>query len=411
MFFNFGGNNRPPPQSNDTEYYDTLGISKTATEREIKKAYRKMALQHHPDKNKGNAAAQEKFQKINEAYEVLSNTEKKEKYDKFGKVGINNEHGGMNPHDIFSNFFGRNMNMRQNTPRNTKVKPTYHTLNVTLEEMYNGNKKQLKITRKRICKKCNGVGGPKEAIHKCLRCNGQGQINIRRQIGPGMIQQMCKQCDICKGTGKTMNPRLVCKECKGNKTIQEAKICSVYIDAGSADGSSVKLYQEGNEEPGCIAGDIIFKLKQKPHNIFKRNGNNLHILKKISLIDALCSYNFAFTHLDQRIIYVKQPSNDSIICPNTVRCVKGEGMTILNSSNKGNLIIHFSIEFPKKLSSKFKSILKNVLPDKTNIEKPLHSYELNSTKYDPSIDPHHIKSTNNQNDNDENAQQQQCAQQ
>tara|TARA_B110000285_G_scaffold3774_1_gene3953 strand:+ start:31 stop:1218 length:1188 start_codon:yes stop_codon:yes gene_type:complete len=375
MFFH------PQNQSNtDTEYYDALGIEKTATEKEIKKAYRKLALKYHPDKNKSNPDAVSKFQKISEAYEVLQSSEKRKKYDTYGKNGVNSSghrsHSNMDPFSMFNHMFNTK------SQQSTQMKPTYLDLPVTLEEMFSGKTKKFKIGRKRICKTCDGIGGEKEGVKQCDTCNGQGRIHIRRSVGPGMIQQMVQMCPKCHGKCSIILPQFRCKTCHGKKTVIENKICMVEIAPGAANGSSIKLYQEGDAEPGKLPGDIVFKLKQTDHPIFKRNENDLHIMKNISLIEALDNHSFVLTHLDNRTLFVKTGGPQDILQPNAIRCIPNEGMPFPHAPlQKGKLIIHYNIQFPKNLSESQLQTLRTCLNKKKEIEKPNHSYEYVTVPY------------------------------
>ena len=356
------------------EYYKILGVSRTATEKEIKRAYRKLALKFHPDKNKGDKEAQEKFQKISEAYEVLHDPEKRTQYDKFGKNTTRMNHGqSRTPFDIFEQFFGQSQsNFGGRT--HTQVQPTYMNLSVSLEQLYTGVTKKFKISRKRICKECNGLGGPEHAIQVCMQCKGTGKRKIVREIGPGMIQQMIQPCRACNGQGKLVHPDLCCDVCGGLKTVDEEKICTVEIKPGTEHGSSIKLYREGNEEPGKIPGDIVFKVQQKKHALFKRDGANLHIRREISLIDALDEYKFVITHLDKRTLYIKTAPGD-VLQPNAVRFIPNQGMPLSHAPQQnGHLVIHYAIQFPKRLTEKERENLRKVLPNKTDIREPQHAF-------------------------------------
>lgn len=377
MFFNPSVNG-----SKDTEYYDILGLKRNATETEIKRAYRKLALKYHPDKNKSNPDAGKKFQKISEAYEVLKNPDKRKTYDAVGKEGMkrgaNMNRQPTDPFSMFNHFFNQNGETKQ---QSRQVQPIYVDLPVTLEDLYTGKTKKFKIGRKRLCKGCNGLGGKPEGIQPCVVCNGDGKIHVRRTIGPGMIQQMIQICPKCKGEKQIIKPEFRCKTCHGKKTIEENKICTVEITAGAKNGSSIKLYQEGHEEPGKLPGDIVFKLIQKEHPIFKRDENDLHMMKRISLIDALDNHSFVLSHLDKRTLYIKTPTG-VIVHPNSVRCIPDEGMPLSHSPlQKGKLIIHYQIEFPTFLRKSQRKVLRDVFQKNESIKKPPHSFEYETKSY------------------------------
>lgn len=199
----------------DTKYYDILEVKPTATETELKKAYRKLALKYHPDKNPNEG---ERFKLISQAYEVLSDSQKREVYDRYGEEGIKEGGGGgggmHNPMDIFNMFFGGGGTRE----RETKAKDTIHTLSVSLEQIYKGATRKMKLTREVICKKCKGSGGEGSSdVSKCSRCDGRG-IEIKRvQIAPGFVQTAQTRCSTCRGEGEVIkNP---CKQCDGQKKV------------------------------------------------------------------------------------------------------------------------------------------------------------------------------------------------
>ena len=221
----------------ETKFYDILGVSPTATEQELKKAYRKMALKYHPDKNPD---AGDKFKEISQAYEVLSDAEKREVYDEFGEQGIKEQGGGRgggagfsSPMDMFNMFFGGGMpgggggggGGRGGRGSRSKTKPMVHKLAVSLEDLYNGMVRKLAANRDIKCEACDGKGG--DRVTTCATCKGQGMRVQTRQIGPGMIQQMQMPCDKCGAKGEVVDPKSVCKECKGKRTIREKKILEV----------------------------------------------------------------------------------------------------------------------------------------------------------------------------------------
>ena len=330
--------------ANDTEYYDILNIKKDATEIEIKKAYRKLAIKNHPDKG----GDPEKFKEISVAYQVLSDPEKRKTYDQFGKDLVNQNMSS--PPDIFSMFFGQQHANSHN--QNKKCKNSVHNIKVSLEDIYNGKKMKINVTRQRL-KYPNGMK-QSDCVQTCANCNGQGFITQVRRFGP-MIQQSQVKCEKCNGIGKLWN---------GVQTVKESKILEIYISKGIHHGKKIKFDGESDEKPGMLPGDIIFVLHEKKHNIFTRKDNDLLITKKINLSEALCGTEFILTQLDNRKLLIKSEKN-KIIKPGEIMCIENEGMPMEdNPYVKGHLFIMFDIVFPlpKHLSDKHKSIIKKILP-------------------------------------------------
>jgi len=339
--------------STKRDFYEILGVAKTATPEEIKKAYRKLAIKYHPDKNPGNTEAEEKFKEISEAYEVLSNTEKREQYDRFGKEGMNGG-GGIDPFDIFGSFFGMGGSSaaggRPRGPQRTKDMIT--PINITLEDIYNGKTKKMKVSRNVVCNTCGGAGSKDgKPMQKCKECEGQGVKMAVRQIGMGMYQQMRVECKDCKGKGVKVVEANKCGNCKGNKVMQESKILNVEIDKGVHENKKIVFSGESNQEPGLETGDIIFVVQVTPHDLFKRSGNDLIMEKKIDLVDALIGYSYKFDHLDGRAVIVEVKSGQ-IIKPGDIREVSGMGMPMYSRTYEmGSLFIKFDVNFPTKLSN------------------------------------------------------------
>ena len=210
----------------ETKFYDILGVGPTATEAELKKAYRKQALKYHPDKNPD---AGDKFKEISQAYEVLSDPEKREIYDEFGEQGIKEGHGKnagfSSPMDMFNMFFGGGMGAGPGGTRSrNKTKPMVHKLGVTLEELYNGKVRKLAANRDIQCENCDGKGGKK--VKKCSDCHGLGMKTKTRQMGP-MVQQSQHPCGTCSTRGEVVDPASICKTCKGKRTTRDKKILEV----------------------------------------------------------------------------------------------------------------------------------------------------------------------------------------
>ncbi|XP_072013309.1 dnaJ homolog subfamily A member 2-like [Amphiura filiformis] len=349
-FTSRGGGN-----SNDTTLYEILGVTKNASDAELKKSYRKLAKEFHPDKNPEHG---EKFKEISFAYEVLSNSDKRETYDRFGmeglKEGMSGDSGGMD--DIFSHFFGGGMfggghpfggAFGGGRRRRTKGEDTVHRLGVSLEDLYNGKTAKLQLSKNTICAPCNGHGGKPGAMQPCRTCQGRGiKISIR-QIGPGMVQQLQSTCPDCKGEGERINERDRCKRCHGQKTVKESKILEVHVDKGMREGQKITFRGEGDQQPGIEPGDVIIVLIEKEHDVFKRNGADLHMEHTIGITEALCGFQFSLRHLDKRDMLIKYPAG-GIIQPGCRRVVENEGMPIYRHPfDRGHLIIKFNIEFPE----------------------------------------------------------------
>jgi len=265
----------------DTEkFYKLLEVDKSATEAEIKKAYRKLAVKHHPDKG----GDPEKFKEVTRAYEVLSDADKRSKYDRFGEAGLEDGGGGGDPSDIFEAFFGGQGRRGAGQRRRQKTKDVVQPLKVTLEQMYSGATKKMAITRQVIDKK--------KGVQDCRQCDGRGvKVEVIR-MGP-MIQQMQSQCSACGGSGKSF------------QTKQEREVLEVHIQKGSPDGHKVMFRDMADEHPDADPGDVVFVLKQQEHAVFKRKGADLFIERNISLMEALCGLCFELTHLDGRKLLIK----------------------------------------------------------------------------------------------------------
>ena len=363
MFFNHINQS-----SADTEYYDILELSKNASIDQIKKSFRKKAMKEHPDRG-GDA---DKFKKISEAYEILSNNEKREVYDKYGKMGL--EHSmNENTHpmnDIFQ-MFGQN-----SSPQAKKSEPITKILSVDLKTLYNGITIKQQIERQ-IYKAKTG----KPLL--CGYCNGKGYIESFKQIGPGMLQQVQKPCQYCNRTGYNAI------------ILTEMKTFKITIEKGMKDGQKIKIKNEGHHTPGNTPGDIIFIIKMKQHAQFKRENSHLLIKKNITLSEALCGTSFYIKHLDGRYLNIST-KKDTIITPDSIKIIKEEGMPLQkNPFNKGNLVIYFSITFPKYNefdSEKLLTILprkkreSNIADAEQYLMEEFHESMLNDNKEDSVYD-------------------------
>ncbi|KAM9814407.1 dnaJ homolog subfamily A member 4 [Syngnathus typhle] len=327
----------------ETGYYDLLGVGPKASAEEIKKAYRKLALKYHPDKNPNEG---EKFKLISQAYDVLSDSKKRDLYDQGGEQAI--KEGGMggasSPMDIFNMFFGGGGRMQ----RERRGKNIVHQLSVSLEDMYNGCTRKLALQKNVVCEKCEGYGGKKGTLEKCSSCKGRGvQIKVQ-QIGPGMIQQIQSMCGDCHGQGESFSSKDRCKNCNGHKVERKKKILEVHIDKGMRDGQKITFHGEGDQEPDLEPGDVIIVLDQKEHSLFKRSDDKLTMTMSIKLVEALCGFKKAINTLDDRtLVITSQPGE--VIKNNDTKVIQSEGMPVYRSPyEKGQLFIQFQVEFPEK---------------------------------------------------------------
>jgi molecular chaperone DnaJ len=341
------------------DYYNILGVNKGASDDEIKKAYRKMAMKFHPDKNPGNSEAEAKFKEAAEAYETLSDQSKRQNYDRFGSSGNPFGGGGGNPFggghgfsmdDIFSQFgdiFGnRGGNQRQqNRGGDLRIKVT-----VNIDDVLKGTTKKIKYKRQVKCDPCNGKGGTD--VKNCLACNGSGQRIVVQNTPFGQMRTQTT-CPDCGGTGKKISNK--CNHCHGDGTTLKEQIIDVNIPTGVSTGMQLKMEGYGNAVRDGVNGDL-FLIVEEEHNFeFKRDGNNLIVEKVISVIDAVCGSN----------ITVKTPHGDIPVMVEagtehgrTIR-VSGKGIPDIHYG-LGDLYIRFSIKIPKNIPLDEKMILEKL---------------------------------------------------
>jgi len=371
----------------ETKFYDLLGVTPTASDSDLKKAYRKMALKYHPDKN---PSAGEKFKEISMAYEVLSNSEKRRLYDMHGEQGIKEGGGGgggggfHSPMDLFDMFFGGGGGGGSRGPRGPRrTKNLMHQLSVSLEDMYKGTTRKLAFQKNVICTDCDGLGGREGAVQRCPNCRGTGMQVRVQQLGPGMMQQIQSVCHECQGQGERIDPKHRCKTCNGRKVTRERKILEVSVDKGMEDGQKITFSGEGDQEPGLEPGDIIIVLDEKEHSIFKRNGIDLIMKMQISLSEALTGLKKTIQTLDSRTLVIQTVSGE-VVKNGDIKCVYGEGMpTYRNPFEKGKLIIQFAVQFPERLDPAVAEKLEKILPLKEEPMIPDDHDEVDLNDFDP----------------------------
>ena len=360
------------------DYYEILGVIKTATSEEIKKAYRKLALKYHPDRNKGDKASEAKFKEASEAYHILSDKERRTNYDQFGHAAFEggSGRGGFSNFDFsgsFSDIFGSDIfddffegfggmgGRRKQRRTGFRGEDLRYDLSISLEDAYNGKKQEINFSSSETCSRCNGYGGePGSKPVECSTCGGQGRV--RSSQGFFTIQQTCPECS---GSGEKISN--TCKECKGMGKKQTRKKISTNIPKGVDDGTRIRLPGKGEAGvKGGSNGDLYIFVSVKPHNIFKRSEENLFFEFPISLADSALGISLEVPTIDSGKAKVKIP-------PGTQNGkqfrLKGKGMPIIRSKEFGDLYIQAVTEVPVSLTKEQKILLekfKKLEDEKTN---------------------------------------------
>jgi DnaJ family protein A protein 2 len=367
----------------ETELYDVLGVPPSASEGDIKKAYRQKAKEHHPDKNPNDPEAGAKFQELGAAYEILSDPNSRAIYDERGIAGLGSgggPGGGMDPADLFAQFFGGmpsgfpfEFDVGGGAPR--KRQDDVIPYEVTLEDLYNGKCVKMNMEKNATCGTCQGSGGKKGTKAKpCVKCEGKGWTFTQTQISQSRIATSRSKCHECDGIGEKIREKDRCKKCKGEKIVKEKTRQEIFVEKGMSDRQRIVLAGAGDEEPGMPPGDVVFVLKQLPHKTFERSGSDLLTTITITLSEALLGFSrILLTHLDGRGIKVSSPPL-KVIQPNQTLVLRGEGMpTYKNPEHKGNLYVALQIEMPDEswLASVDRTALAAQLPPKRQEISPL----------------------------------------
>ena len=351
---------------NKRDYYEVLGVGKSATEDEIKKAYRSLAKKYHPDMNPGDKEAEVKFKEVNEAYAVLSDSEKRSKYDRFGHDAFDPTSGGggyggfggfsgdFDFGDIFSSFFGgggSSSSSRANAPREGDDVLT--RINIEFEEAAFGAKKEVNFARIETCSSCQGSGAEsKNDIEKCPECRGSGRVTVRQQTILGYMQTQ-RSCQRCSGRGQII--KSPCKNCNGKGRVKINKKLEVNIPSGIDDRQNIILRGQGSSGlNGGPSGDLIIEVRVKEHKIFEREGNNIYCEVPISFTEATLGAEIDIPVLGGTTEKYKIPDGTQSATEFTL---KGKGIPDINTKKKGDLIIKVAVETPRNLNNKQKELL------------------------------------------------------
>lgn len=357
------------------DFYETLGVARSASDDEIKKAYRKLAMKYHPDRNQGDTEAEEKFKEVQKAYDILSDKQKRSAYDQYGHAGVDPNMGaggfggggfgggfggaqGFDFSDIFSQMFGGAASGgRQQSYQGSDLQ---YRISITLEEAAKGIKKRITIPTHEECDVCHGSGAkPGTSPTTCSTCHGTGTIHVRQAIF-----QMQQTCPTCHGTGKEIKEP--CAKCHGEGRVKTTKTVEVNIPAGIDDGQQIRLSGEG--EPGmhgALAGDLYVVVHVKEHKTFERNGLDLHCEMPISFATAALGGEVEVPTLDGK---VKLSIPKETQTGRRMR-VKGKGVKSLRSSAVGDLYCHVLVETPVNLTDRQKELLEEFEKISTGMER------------------------------------------
>lgn len=344
---------------NAEDFYKLLGVSRTATLKEIKKAYRQKSLEYHPDKNKEEGAA-EKFAEINRAYEVLSDDEKRQVYDRHGEEGLKQHEqrsggggfgGGFGGGSPFDDFFG--FGQRQRHDQEQRTPSVDVPLELSLEQLYKGETFEVSYVRQVLCLRWEMCMKPNQ------ECQGPGIRMKRQQIAPGFVQQFQQHDERCVAPGKMWLNN--CSECP-SKTETEKIDLTIDVAKGMRPGEAITFEGVTDEKPGYKSGDLNFIVNEKPHKEYHRDGDHLYKTMEIPLVDALTGFSVTLTQLDGEEFTVR--IDDIVECDHVLR-VPGKGMPRRSGRGYGDLYITFEVDFPDELTKAQKQLIRDILTGKT----------------------------------------------
>ncbi len=374
------------------DYYEVLGVNKTASPDDIKRAYRRMAMKHHPDKNPNDKQAEEKFKQCAEAYEVLSDPEKRKRYDQFGHEGLRGfgmrDYQHMNWQDIgtifedvfrgfggFGDIFGMGSSGRTRRTGPARGYDLETTVELTLEDIAGGAEKTIEFIRQDTCPDCSGTGSAKgKPPSRCPKCQGSGQVQA---AGLGGLFQMVSTCPACRGKGQVITTP--CKKCRGSGTVPKKRTVNIKIPAGVHEGQGIRVSNEG--EPGRNGGprgDLYCYVRVKAHLFLMRDGNDLVAAVPISLTQAALGATIDVPTLDGTRQLKIPPGTQNA----SLFRIKGQGLKDLRRNRKGDELIRVVIEVPKKLNKEQEKLLrafeqienKNSMPETNSFLEKLRKY-------------------------------------
>ena len=352
------------------DYYEVLGVSKGASEDELKKAYRRLAKKYHPDLNPGDKAAEASFKEVNEAYEVLSDKDKRARYDQFGHAGVDpnfnpgggfggfggfTDMGDIDLGDLFGSFFGGGFGggggSRRNAPQ--KGETVRAGVTITFEEAAFGCEKEVTVSRTEQCDVCKGTGcAPGTTAEICPDCHGSGTVRIQRG-GGGFSFSTTTSCPKCRGTGKIIHQP--CKTCGGGGTVRKQKKLAVTIPAGIDDGQAVSLRGQGGAgRNGGPAGDLLIGVTVKPHPIFRREGTSVYMDQPVSFVQAALGAELEIPTLDGKVKWTLPEGTQ----PGTTFRLNGKGIPGLGGRGRGNQYVTVKVQVPTNLNKEQKEALR-----------------------------------------------------
>lgn len=354
------------------DYYEVLGVDKSATPDDIKKAYRRLAKQYHPDLHPNDATAEEKFKELNEAYEVLSDNEKKAKYDRFGHAGVDPTYGAgqgggagfggvdFDLGDIFSSFFGGGFGgfgggQRTNPNAPQRGSDIQSGVTISFEEAAKGCKRTITIPRIEVCDECSGTGAAKgSSTQTCPECNGRGQINTQQRTPIGVITSS-HVCPRCNGRGSIIPTP--CGKCKGNGRIRRNVSIEVTIPAGIDDRQIFSVRGQGNKGVnGGPAGDLRIGVNVRPHPFFERDGNNVWCDMTVSFAQAALGDELEVPTLDGKVKY-SIPAGTQ---PGDVFKLRDRGIPGVNGRGRGDQLVRIIVDVPKNLTERQKELIREL---------------------------------------------------